>query len=545
VKKITRSRSVRVFGAAVVALVALPIVSASPAAATANPVTTAAPVKLAAGDRHTCAVAGGRAYCWGRNDTGNLGDGTTTNRLFAVPVKADGVLSGKTLVDISAAGHGYTCVLDSSGKPYCWGENEHSQLGDGTTTNATEPLAVTLGVLSGKHVRRIVDQYDHTCVLDSVGQAYCWGHQEHGGLGNGATADANITTPTAVTQSVAFTDIQLGQHIGCAIGTNHRAYCWGDNDAGGVGDASNTDRSTPVAVDTTGPLSGKTVVAITAGTDKSCALDSAGAAYCWGDNSDGALGDGSTTNTNVPVHATGILSTKDLVRIETDDHHTCALDSTGAAYCWGLNDQGQLGDGSTTTSNTAVAVDMSGLPTGTKFADIRLGYRHTCAQTANGRTYCWGGNDRGQLGDGSTTSRSRPVEVNNLPVLPSAPTGVTAHRSGTSVLLSWTAPADPGSPALIGYVVMAMPGHHTCETVTTSCRIDGLSMSTTYTFTVTASSVLGDAGISSVSLGRRSDANLLPETGGPAGPLALAGLVLLVLGGVARFAGRGARSSAF
>jgi alpha-tubulin suppressor-like RCC1 family protein len=537
------ARFARVLGAAFAAttLAGLGGLPATPAGASPN-VTTAPPAQLAAGDRMTCAIAAGKVYCWGRNDNGNLGDGTTTDRTTAVPVRTDGVLSGKTLVDIGAAGHGYNCVLDSAGKPYCWGENEHSQLGDGTTANSSLPLAVTLGPMAGKQLRRIGDQYDHTCALDSTGHAFCWGHEDQGGLGNGASADVNVTVPTAITQPVAFRDLSPGEHMTCAIGTDHRAYCWGDNDAGGVGDNSTIDRTTPVAVFTGGALSGKSIAQISAGTARACALDTAGAAYCWGDNSDGALGDGTTTNADTPqaVQVSGVLAGKHLVRIETDQHHTCALDNAGAAYCWGNNSDGQLGIGNTSNSSSPAAVDVTGVPAGTAFTDIRLGYRHTCAQTANGRTYCWGSNNHGQLGDGTTTSHSKPGEaVHNLPVAPGSPVDVAVDRTGTSADVSWAAPADAGTPALLGYAVTAMPGNHACHSTQTACVIDGLNPGTTYRFTVSALSVAGDSQNSLVtSTGSANGLPTLAVTGRNVAAVVLTGLGSVALGVVALRFGR-------
>jgi alpha-tubulin suppressor-like RCC1 family protein len=448
------------------------------------------------------------------------------------------LMNGQDLVDISGAGHGYSCVLDTAGKPYCWGENEHSQLGDGTTTNSNVPVAVVPGVLAGKHLRRIVDQFDHTCVLDATGAAYCWGHENLGGLGNNHDADVNVTVPTAVIQPRAFTDLSPGEHLTCAVGVDQQAYCWGDNHQGGVGDNTTTNRSIPVAVDTSGVLSGKHVVTVSTADDRACVLDSTGAAYCWGENTDGELGNGSTVAslTPVAVDKSGVLAGKRLVRIETDNHHTCALDDAGAAYCWGLNSEGQLGDGSTTSSTTAVAVDMSALPGGTTFTDIRLGYRHTCAQTVNGRVYCWGSNSYGQLGDGTTVNRSKPAEsVHNLPVLPSRPTGLAVTRDGASGDVTWTAPVDLGSPNLAEYVVTISPGGRTCRSATTRCHFDGLSTATAYRFTVTAVSTSGASAGGSVASAASA---VLPVTGRQIVTITLLGLTLVGLGVLAVLAAR-------
>ena len=251
-----------------------------------------------------------------------------------------GVLAGKTLTQI-AVGQSHTCALDSTGAAYCWGANFYGQLGDGDTASSSVPVAVdTSGVLAGKTLTQIATGSGHTCALDSTGAAYCWGYNYTGQLGDGDTA--STTVPVAVDTSgvlagKTLTQITTGNVNTCVLDSSGHAYCWGDGAE--LGDGSGAWSAAPVAVDTSGVLAGKTLTHITAGTLHACALDSTGAAYCWGANVTGQLGDGSTTSTDVPVavERSGVLAGKTLTQISAGWFDTCALDSTGAAYCWGDN----------------------------------------------------------------------------------------------------------------------------------------------------------------------------------------------------------------
>ena len=178
---------------------------------------------------------------------------------------------------------------------------------------------------------------------------------------------------------------------------------------------------------TGGVLSGKTLTQIVAGFSHTCALDSSGAAYCWGLNSSGQLGNNSVTQSLVPVAVTtsGVLSGKTLTQITAGNAHTCALDSSGAAYCWGANGNGQLGNNTTTRSLVPVAVTTSGVLSGETLTQITGGSAHTCALDSTGAAYCWGANGNGQLGNSSTTQSLVPVAVTTSGVL----SGKTLTRS--------------------------------------------------------------------------------------------------------------------
>ena len=344
-------------------------------------------VAIAAGSGHTCALlANGSARCWGLNNSGQLGDNSTTNRFTpALPV------SGLANAVAIAAGVSHTCALLADGRARCWGFNGSGQLGDGFTTN--QPTPVTVSGLA--NAVAIDSGGGHTCALLADGVASCWGSNTFGELGNGTVSPS--FTPTTVAgggSSVTARDIAAGSSHACAVRANSTVACWGDNGSGQLGDGSTTGRLTPVAV------SGiANAVAIAAGDEHTCALLANGSVRCWGRGGEGQLGDGSTTSRLTPVAVSGIASA---VAIAAGDFHTCALLADGGTRCWGLNTSGQLGDGSTTNRLAQVPVLADAVA-------IAAGGQHTCALVAGGSVLCWGLNTSGQVGDSTTTNRLTPA----------------------------------------------------------------------------------------------------------------------------------------
>jgi alpha-tubulin suppressor-like RCC1 family protein len=371
---------------------------------------------ISAGGEHACGIVNGDAYCWGENFSGELGDDANTNSAAPVAVDTSGVLTGTTLTQVSS-GYSHTCALDAAGKAYCWGLDSYGQLGDGNTTNSSAPVAVdTSGVLAGKTLTQITAGVVATCALDAAGAVYCWGRNSFGELGTGNTASS--TVPVAVNTSgvlagQTITQITSGYEDECALDTAGVAYCWGLDSYGQLGDGNTLSSTVPVAVDTSGVLAGQTLTQISASWRHTCAVDAAGAAYCWGLNSYGQLGDASASNSGVPVavDATGALAGQTLTQVASGAYDTCALDSAGAAYCWGDNSYGELGDASTTNSAVPVAVDTGGALAGKTLTQVSAGIWHTCALDAAGAPYCWGGNASGELGDDSYSPSAVPVLV--------------------------------------------------------------------------------------------------------------------------------------
>jgi alpha-tubulin suppressor-like RCC1 family protein len=303
-----------------------------------------------------------------------------------------------------AAGESHTCALTSGGVAYCWGLNTDGQLGDNSTTNRNTPAPVSGGLtFSGLSVGVL-----HTCGLTTGGTAYCWGRDQYGQLGDGTPGDAQ-RVPGAVSGGLSFTELTAGANHTCGLRSNGTAYCWGDNSYGVLGDSTQIDRPVPTTV-----FGGITFTTLSAGTgDQTCGLASNGAAYCWGRNNFGALGDSTTaTQRWAPTAVAGGLT---FVDVSTGYSQTCGLASSGEAYCWGLNSNGQLGDGSRT--NRRYPSRVSGELT---FASVQTGHARfsamacgvvTSGLASNRIAYCWGSNPNGQLGDGSNTSRTAPTAV--------------------------------------------------------------------------------------------------------------------------------------
>ncbi|MFN8442726.1 MAG: hypothetical protein U0175_18265 [Caldilineaceae bacterium] len=353
---------------------------------------------------HTCMLSTqGGIKCWGNNYSGQLGDGTTNNQ--QTPNDVSGLASNVSAVTV---GDGHSCALTNDGGVKCWGGNYYHQLGDGTSDKQTTPVMVS-GLTSG--VRVIAARTDHSCAITTNGGLKCWGSNGNGQLGDGSTFTP--FTPVDVSGlSSGVKSITLGRSHTCALLDTGGVKCWGGNSSGQIGNGTTDGQATPV--DVSGLSNG--VVAIAAGYFHTCALTTAGTVKCWGDNSDGQLGDNSSNSSPIPVDVSGLSN---VVAISAGRIHTCALTNSGGVKCWGNNAHGELGDG--TTTDRPVPGDVTGLTSDVKA--IAAGYFYTCALLSNGGVKCWGHNANGRLGNGnawSTTPQDVIMEplASNLIYLP-------------------------------------------------------------------------------------------------------------------------------
>ena len=340
------------------------------------------------GGAHTsCALrAGAGVYCWGTTAIDTVQDSIST-----VPVLVPG--SGSAVALAVSANALHACWLTAIGAAACVGDNAYGQLGDGTVNAALTARAVQAP--NGVTLSRLAVGGSHTCGLTPSGGAYCWGYNVIGQLGDGSFTTTSTMVPVQVPAGVHFTAIGLGLGHSCALTASGTAYCWGYNGFGqlGTGTGSVQD-SVPQLVQMP---AGVAFTQIAGGAAFTCALARSGAAYCWGSNSTGQLGDGTQTD-HATASAVRLPPGVTLTQLVVGSEHACGRATDGTAYCWGDNSAGQLGDNSGVVQMAPVPVL---LPAGVTFAQLSAGALHSCGLTAAGAGYCWGDNGYGQIGDGT------------------------------------------------------------------------------------------------------------------------------------------------
>ena len=418
---------------------------------------------------HTCALVSssssgdsGSLYCWGRNDSGQLGDGERTNKNYAAEVLVEALFEALGNVTSITVGPYHTCAVRESqssnglSEIYCWGRNESGQLGDGTDTDRSIITIVTDRVRKNNthslfRAERVLDiqiGLHHTCALVSSsssgdsGNLYCWGRNDYGQLG-----DETRTNRTYAVEALGnVTSMTVGPYHTCAVRESQainglsEIYCWGRNESGQLGDGTDTDYRSDISIVTDRVRENSTlslfraerVLDIQIGLHHTCALVSSsssgdsGNLYCWGRNDYGQLGDGTRTNRTYAVEALGNVTS-----MTVGPYHTCAVRESQAInglseiYCWGRNESGQLGDGTDTDYRSDISIvtdrvrenSTLSLFRAERVLDIQIGLHHTCALVSSsssgdsGDLHCWGRNDYGQLGDGTRTNRTYAVEA--------------------------------------------------------------------------------------------------------------------------------------
>ncbi|MBL8604880.1 MAG: hypothetical protein JNK72_23330 [Myxococcales bacterium] len=331
----------------------------------------------------------GSPVCWGGNNGQQLGDGSTTDRSSPVAVMGVGAVR-----DVAVGGF-HACAVLADGTAQCWGTNRNGQLGFGMEmTQPQNPVAVS-GLTDA---REITVGLSHSCVVRRNGSASCWGDNSLGQVGDGSAA-GNRAFPTMVVGSSVMTDLvtlDAGNNHTCALRDNGGVVCWGQGTAGQLGNGARNN--SPSSVQVSGLAD---AVALSAGGNHSCAVRQGGTVVCWGANTNGQLGDGSMSDRMAPTPVPGIT---DAVKVACGAQHTCALRRGGSVLCWGLNMNGQLGDASTMTRTAPTPV--MGV---SNAVAVAAGQNFSCVVQGNGTALCWGGNGNGQLGRGSFGATPEPV----------------------------------------------------------------------------------------------------------------------------------------
>ncbi len=306
------------------------------------------------------------------------------------------------LAEISVGGS-HACGLKATGEAWCWGQNSNGEVGDGSFTLRSKPVRVsgstTFTAISAGGI--------HSCALTAAGEAWCWGDNLYGSLGDGTFIDSQ--TPIRVAGGHVFASITTGAFHTCARTAAGVAWCWGYGDNGALGDNGAFHRSSPVLV-----VGGHSFAQLSAGYYHTCGVLQSGAAYCWGDNGAQALG-GVTTAIGIlgvgsgaglvgqPVAVTGGVQ---FAEVAAGLGFTCGRTAAGALHCWGVNTHGNLGIGNNTIQTAPAALNP-----GVTYASIMAAAFHACARSTTNAASCWGRNSLGQLGDGTNASRTTPGPV--------------------------------------------------------------------------------------------------------------------------------------
>jgi alpha-tubulin suppressor-like RCC1 family protein len=386
----------------------------------------------------------GTVWAWGDNDFGQLGNGTNTSSNVAVQVN---LASGVTITNIAGGQH-YSLALASNGMVWAWGYGVNGELGNGTNTVSNIPVQVSLP--NGVTITNIVGGAYHSLALASNGTVWAWGYNNFGQLGNGTNTSSNIPVQVSLPSlpsGATITNIAGGAYHSLALASNGTVWAWGDNDFGELGNGTNTSSNIPVQVSLP---SGVTITNIAGGVSgHSLALASNGTVWAWGYGVNGELGNGTNTVSNIPVQVS-LPNGVTITNIVGGGDHNLALASNGTVWAWGYNNFGQLGNATNTSSNVPVQVS---LPSGVTITNIASGSAFSLALASNGTVWAWGSNWNGQLGNGTNTSSNIPVQV-------SLPSGVTITNIAGGAYHILTLGIIVGSTTATTLTSSANPSNH-------------------------------------------------------------------------------------
>jgi len=361
----------------------------------------------------TCAVIGGKVACFGRGDAGQLGDGVVHSEVED-PAGVVWVNGLDDAVEVHL-GSGFACARRSNGSAVCWGRDYSGQLGDGTVHSGAPVIGGPTPVVGIVDAEGLAVGAAHACATLADGSARCWGEGHLGQLGDGLAHGYPDPTGVAVPVDVldadgsprlAITQITTGAQHSCAVMSDHSVWCWGMGLYGQLGDGSfhHGFEGAGVVTALTRVLALDDAVQVSAGGSQTCALRASGRVACWGH-------DGLSPDTAIPVDVCG---SEGAVQISTGSDHVCALLASGKVVCWGYGGGGNLGDGveyNDELEGSATPVTVVGLSTA---IEVAAGARQTCAKTSSGKLYCWGDGRDGALGDPTIVSSNVPVEIEGL-----------------------------------------------------------------------------------------------------------------------------------
>ncbi len=362
---------------------------------------------IAAGTYNGCAILENQSMvCWGDNEYGQLGDGTTTGS--AVPIYVN-VAANETPVEVTV-GQVTACALMESGNIYCWGSGYYGKMGNGEPWNDdyvnTEMRQVLLP--EGQGGQTVSISGGHICTILNNGDVYCWGRGNQGQLGYGGTSNRNIPAKVNLPGQRSAIAISTGTFMTCAITNDGMGYCWGENDEGQLGNGTTNSRQmTPAEV--LFP-SGYTPVSISAGDDFACALMDNRKVMCWGENNDGRLGQGplATDDETTPVWVS-MENSETAHFLDIGTKSACMILDSEETRCWGTNEEGQIGQGDTNINYYSTPTEVNG---SYDFVALSINSDTICAITSNAEGYCWGDNEAGQTGRGSIdTNEPTPSEI--------------------------------------------------------------------------------------------------------------------------------------
>jgi len=363
-------------------------------------------------------MSDGTVWTWGWDEYGVLGNGhgklmsdpsTEYDRAYAFPVYGPGGIGRLTNIPAIAGGERHNAALDKNGEVWTWGWNAFGQLGNGVTcANINSPEC--MGTLPAKipnftNVKAIASRGYHTLALKTNGTVWAWGYNDGGRLGDGTTTDQHSPVQlNGLGVHGGVTQISGGGVVNAALMADHTLMAWGVNSEGAVGNGVFSDsQPTPAAVSQASGLTNITAVAT--GWDHVVALAADKTVWTWGLNGSGQLGDGTTTNSSLPVHVPGLTNIK---AVSAGDASTVVLKEDGTVWAWGINDRGELGDG-LTYAYSKTPVQVVGL---SNVTTARAREWHNLAIKEDGTVWCWGSNGRGECGDGtSVNNRPSPVQV--------------------------------------------------------------------------------------------------------------------------------------